>query len=114
MIKRLDKVFIYVGDIARAKRFYGEVLGLPRANAPEGDIAFDIDGIQIILVPDRERGCPRTGADICLWTPDIEATYGKLVVDGVNFFKPPTRESWGGWFAGLFDSEGNRIYLIQY
>jgi len=113
-IKRLDKIFIYVGDIRRALNFYGDKLGLPKIEEHAGDVAFKLGDTQILLIPDRERGCPKTGADICLWTDDIKATYGKLVVQGVKFFKPPSREPWGGWIAGFYDSEGNRLYLIQY
>ena len=114
MIMRMDRVFIYVGDMERAERFYGEVLGLKHLEGFEGDVMFDSGNVPIMLVPARERGCAKTGADICLWTNDINGDYGRLLVSGVKFFKPPARESWGGWIAGLFDSEGNRVYLIQY
>ncbi len=110
---RLNAVFLHVKDIERAKTFYGEILGLPCGKVFEGDVAFDLGNSHLLLVPDRERGCPRTGADICLWTSDIKSAYGGLVIKGVKFFKPPAKESWGGWLAGLYDSEGNRIYLIQ-
>ncbi len=111
---RIDKIFVHVADIERAKNFYGDILGLPRGKAFEGDIAFDLDGADLILVPDRERGTPRTGADICLWADDIDKLYGQLVLKGVKFFKPPAREKWGGKLAGCYDSEGNRVFIIQY
>ena len=114
MIKRVDKIFVYVADVERAKKFYEDVLGLKKAKAFEGDIAYQVANAQILLIPDRERGCPRAGCDACLWTDDMEADYTRLVIAGVHFFKPPTKERWGGWLAGLHDSEGNRIFLIQY
>lgn len=111
---RIDKIFLHVGDLDRAKKFYGEILGLSRTDVFEGDIAFDLNGAELILVPDRERGSPRTGADICLWADDIDRLYGQLILKGVKFFKPPAREKWGGKLAGCYDSEGNRIFIIQY
>lgn len=114
MIKKIDRIIVYVSDIDRAKRFYGGTLGLKETTAFESDIVFETENIPIMLVPARERGTPRTGGDLCFWTDDINGDYGRMVVSGVNFFKPPSKERWGGWFAGFFDSEGNRIYLIQY
>ncbi|MCK5832206.1 VOC family protein [bacterium] len=114
MITRTDRIFIYVSDIDRAIRFYGVTLGLKRISGFEGDILFDTGNVPLMLVPGRGRGGTYTGADVCLWTDDINGDYGRLVVSGVNFFKPPSREKWGGWLTGLYDSEGNRIYLIQY
>ncbi len=114
MIKKIDRVFVFVTDAERAVRFYSEVIGLARVEGFEGDIVFDAGGIRIMLVPGRERGSSMTGADICLWSDDIRGDYGKMVVAGVRFFKPPSRENWGGWLAGFYDSEGNRIYMIQY
>lgn len=114
MIQRANRIFIHVADIDRAGKFYGEILGLKAADAFDGDTAFDAGPVQILLIPDRERGCPKTGADICFWSNDINGDYGRLVVSGVKFFKPPSKERWGGWLAGFFDSDGNRIYLIQY
>ena len=114
MIMRLDRIFVYVSDLGRAELFYSEILCLKHTEGFEGDVMFDAGNIPIMLVPMRDRGCDKTGADICLWTNDINGEYGRLVVAGVKFFKPPAREPWGGWIAGLYDSEGNRVYLIQY
>ena len=114
MISRLDRIFVYVSDLKRAERFYGEILGLPGGESFEGDVSFSLGDTELLLVPGRDRGDPRIGADICLWTDDIKSDYGKLVMKGVKFFKPPSRENWGGWLAGMHDSEGNRIFLIQY
>jgi len=111
---RIDKIFLHVANIDRATQFYSDTIKLPKIDALDGDVAFDLNGAQLILIPDRERGTARVGADICLWVDDLDRKYGELVLAGVNFFKPPARESWGGKLAGFYDSEGNRIYLIQY
>jgi len=111
---RIDKIFVHVADVTRSALFYGDILGLKRKEIFEGDTAFDLDGADLILVPDRERGTPRIGADICLWTDDLDKLYGQLIMKGVKFFKPPAREKWGGKLAACYDSEGNRLFLIQY
>ena len=77
---RIDHVQINVTDIARARRFYGELLGLTETPRPE---SFDFAGCWYrvgdvdlhLVVRDPE---PISARHFCLWVPDIHAA-AKLI-----------------------------------
>jgi predicted enzyme related to lactoylglutathione lyase len=118
MIRRIKFTSIPVRDQDRALQFYVNRLGFTlvtdqpmgpgqrwiELRPPKGDA-----GIALFTPPGHED---RVGAftGISLECDDVQKTYDELCAKGVEFAKPPKRESWGV-SAIMKDSEGNQIVL---
>lgn len=109
--------FVYpVSDMARAKAFYTDVLGLTEiANWDEQwvefGIAADDSGPALALssvMTGAEPGAQ--GAAVALETPDFEAMVAKLKDHGVAFALEPMETS-VCHFARFHDPDGNPIVL---
>jgi len=117
----LSAVRVFVKDVAEAKAFYAERLGL---RVTFGDLAhgvciFDAGGAQLIVeaVPD---GAPAdeqvlvgrfTGVSFAV--DDIVSKHQDLLSQGVEFSGDPEQQYWGGWLATLKDPAGNELQLVQ-
>jgi predicted enzyme related to lactoylglutathione lyase len=84
-VERVDFVSVPTRDRARARRFYGEVLGLPPSttNADE----FETPNVTLALWQPEAEGVaftPNT-AGIALRVPDVDAAREALAGTGVEF-----------------------------
>ena len=79
-IERMDHIQINVTDLARAKRFYAEVLGLAEVPRPE---SFDFAGawyrigevdLHLVVRPPE----PDSEDHFCLWTADVHGAASNL------------------------------------
>jgi catechol 2,3-dioxygenase-like lactoylglutathione lyase family enzyme len=107
-----------VDDIAKAKRFYGETLGL-RVSESDGMLTLHLEGDRDTLVypkPDHE---PATYTILNFPVTDIEATVDELTERGVAFEKYDGLDERGihrgigpliAWFR---DPAGNILSVIQ-
>ncbi len=109
--------FVYpVSDMARAKAFYADVLGLTEiANWDEQWVEFgmaeDDTGPALALssvMTGAEPGAP--GAAVALESPDFDAMVAKLKDHGVAFALEPMETS-VCHFARFHDPDGNPIVL---
>jgi catechol 2,3-dioxygenase-like lactoylglutathione lyase family enzyme len=77
--------FVTIVDVTRAKRFYGEVLGLRLVSEePPFALVFDANGIMLRLGMAKELPA-RTGTVLGWQVPDIIATVRELGQIGVKF-----------------------------
>jgi predicted enzyme related to lactoylglutathione lyase len=118
MIRKIKFTSIPVKDQDRALRFYLDTLGFTlvtdqpmgpgqrwiEMRPPKGD-----GGIALFTPPGYEDRIG-TFTGISMECDDVEKTYGELQSKGVEFAKPPKKESWGV-SAIMKDSEGNQIVL---
>ena len=116
VLRSLSAVRIFVNDLDRARRFYGDVLELREtATAPEWAV-FDIDGKNLIIekVPpdDSEHDLVGRLLAVSFAVDDIDAAYRDLTAKGVSFPEPPERQSWGGTLAFPRDPDGNILTLV--
>ena len=107
-----------VDDIAKAKQFYGETLGL-RVSEANGMLTLHIEGDRDTLVypkPDHE---PAAYTMLNFPVPDIEAAVDALTARGVEFEKYEGLDEKGihrgtgpliAWFR---DPAGNIISVLQ-
>ena len=113
---------IPVVDIERAKRFYGEVLGLPFVDESEAGALFEVAGGGRILLYVSPAG-DRPTHTVAGWEVDsLEETIEALGSRGVRFegydlpgFRTENHVAWIGperaaWFK---DSEGNVIAISE-
>jgi predicted enzyme related to lactoylglutathione lyase len=112
-----------VSDLARAKAFYRDALGLePFEEQPDGSARYRVGETMFMLYPSEFAGTNRATA-MGLQVEDIDAAAAELrsrgvefqdlafgdvrTVDGILTLPSGTR---GGWFS---DTEGNIIGVFQ-
>jgi catechol 2,3-dioxygenase-like lactoylglutathione lyase family enzyme len=113
-VERVDFVRIPVTDIEKAKRFYGEVLGLEqKLNSPGDDwIEFETGNVTLAVMTPHTHGyefAPLPPGTIALRVPDVAAAKAKLEAVGVQ-----VNEMWDSgvcYGAGFRDPDGNSILL---
>ena len=111
MIKKIAFIGHRVSDMERAKRFYGELLGLERTAEYEGKwCEFDTpEGKTIALDTFSPEG---TTPYMALETDDIEAELERLSEAGVEVLMP-VQDNKVCKMAIIRDSEGNALMLHE-
>lgn len=119
MEPRLSLVTLGVRDLARATRFYEDVLKLPRLPAPEGVVAFfEMGKTWLSLFPREDlaadAGVPAEGSGFAGFSlahnvrseAEVSRLMDEVAAAGARIVKPARRTEWGG-FAGYFaDPDG--------
>jgi catechol 2,3-dioxygenase-like lactoylglutathione lyase family enzyme len=107
-----------VDDIAQAKRFYGETLGL-RVSEENGMLTLHIAGDRPILVYPKDNHVPATYTILNFPVDDIEAAVDDLTARGVTFEKYDGLDERGinrhggpliAWFR---DPAGNFLSVLE-
>jgi len=116
VLRSLSAVRIFVDDLERARRFYGDTLELRETSASSEWAVFDIDGKNLIIekVPpdDPEHDLVGRLLAVSFAVDDIDAAYRHLTAKGVSFPEPPERQAWGGTLAFPRDPDGNILTLV--
>jgi DNA-binding CsgD family transcriptional regulator/extradiol dioxygenase family protein len=115
-IGRIGQISLSVRDVARAERFYGEVLGLPHLFTFGDLIFFDAGGVRLYLHRKDEADW-QPGSVLYFIVDDIHAAQPLLSERGVEFSGAPHlihthddgTEEWMSFFA---DGEGNTHALM--
>jgi len=116
MTVSMKNVVVFVTDLAKAKRFYGELLGLPVAGQSEMVMEFfpgapTTFGVSLALHEDARRLVGRhTG--ITLRVEGIEALCESLRTGDVTFVEPLESSPWGK-MAVVTDFDGNQFALVD-
>ena len=113
--------YIPVADLARARRFYEEVVGLVAKEENNGGITYECGGSPVFMYATPNAGTSK--ASQAFWhVADIEAEVAELRARGVKFeeYDMPGLETvngiarGGGALAAWFkDSEGNTMAIVQ-
>jgi catechol 2,3-dioxygenase-like lactoylglutathione lyase family enzyme len=109
-VERVDFVSVPTRDIAQARRFYGEVLGLVR-NVRSPD-EFEAANVTFALWRPEADGLPFTPntAGVALRVPDVAAARERLESAGVRFLGDTVDT--GVCHMGFFhDPDGNVLIL---
>ena len=116
VVTGLGQVHVSVADLARATRFYRDVLGLDEVLEADGMAFFDCGGVRLYLSP------PEGGADLhtsilYLRVDDIDGAFATLGERGLTFDTDPhlvhTGPDFALWLAFFHDSEGNQLALME-
>ncbi len=115
--------FVTIVDVARAKQFYVEVLGLKLVSEePPFALVFDANGIMIRAGMGKERP-PVQGTVLGWQVPDIAAVVTDLVQAGVQFerYQGLKQDEHGVWtsptgakVAWFKDPDGNVLSLSEH
>ncbi len=117
MIKHIAFTMYPVSDMARARRFYEDTLGLhlTRREAHEFEwVEYDLDGGTFALTNVKEGGSPSAdaGGSIAFEVQNVDETVEQLRAKGVRVkLEPLSTPVWR--FAVILDSEGNAVTLHQ-
>lgn len=114
VIGPIGQISRQVKDIAAARHWYGEVLGLEHVFSLGDLAAFDCGGVRLLLTEEPGGG----GGESILYfqVEDIRLTLVALQSAGVEFMNPPRRIHRHGdgteeWMAFFKDNEGRTLGL---
>jgi DNA-binding CsgD family transcriptional regulator/predicted enzyme related to lactoylglutathione lyase len=115
---RIGQISLSIADVARAERFYGQILGLPHVFT-FGDLAFfNADGTRLYLHR-KDPADWQPGSILYFLVDDIHAAQDSLAARGVRFTGAPhviyTDEATGSeeWMTFFEDGEGNTHALMS-
>ena len=116
--QRLKVVALAATDLARAKRFYGETLGLSPAFEGKRQVGYSFGNVILMLksAPDGWYAQPsdQLNPRMTLASDDALQTECELVARGVRIGNPVQPYPDEGFFVGSFlDSEGNKIWFCS-
>ena len=111
MIDGIDLVFIYVENLERAVRFYGEKLGLKLTYRSDVWAEFFEGGRTKLALWKNENHSPYD-THIFLATDDITRAFNRLRDSGVEVTFGPQHYFYGDVIEFL-DSEGNKLGLYK-
>ena len=117
-LARVGQIAVVADDVARATRFYRDVLGMRLLfEAPPGLAFFDCGGVRLML--GAAEGAAAAGASSIIYydVPDIHAAHDALAARGAVFEQAPhvvaPMAAGDLWMAFLRDSEGNLLGLMN-
>jgi catechol 2,3-dioxygenase-like lactoylglutathione lyase family enzyme len=111
-VQRVDFVSFLTQDLARAKRFYADVLGLELESEGESDMEFRAGQVTLDIFDPSSIGQPfaPSPAGLALRVPDVDAARAELEGKGVAFEGETivTGVCRQAWFK---DPDGNALML---
>ena len=111
-VERVDFVSFLTQDLARAKRFYTEVLGLEVETEGEHDMELRAGQVTLDIFDPSSIGQPfaPSPAGLALRVPDVDAARAELEAKGVEFDGETiaTGVCRQAWFK---DPDGNALML---
>ena len=111
-VERVDFVSFLTQDVARAKRFYTDVLGLEIESEGESDMEFRAGQVTLDIFDPSSIGQPfaPSPAGLALRVPDVDAARAELEAKGV-VFDGETIETGVCKQAWFKDPDGNSLML---
>lgn len=117
---RASAIRLFVRDLAPARAFYADTLGLRSTAQGEGWFVCRSAGIDLVVeavpadAPQDEQVLVGRFTGLSLAVRDLAAEHARLVAAGVVFTGEPEPQAWGGSLATLCDPAGNQLQLVQH
>ena len=111
-VEQVDFVSVLTQDIARAKTFYGDTLGLPIETEGENDVEFTIGQVSLDVLNAASIGqdFAPSPAGVAIRVPDVAAARAELEAKGVPF-DGEIVDTGVCHFAFFKDPDGNALML---
>ena len=112
VVEHVDFVSFLTQDIPRAKRFYGETLGLELETEGEHDLEFRCGQVTLDIFDPSSQGQPfaPSPAGLALRVPDVAEARALLESKGVEF-EGAVVDTGVCHFAFFHDPDGNQLML---
>jgi predicted enzyme related to lactoylglutathione lyase len=112
MIHGLNFVMLHVGDVAEARTFFVDKLGLEVEDESPSFLQIRArDGGASLGVSQPPPGAP-DGPELWWFVDDADAVHADLVAKGIEIVQPPTDEPFGRSVA-IRGPGGHTLYLLQ-
>lgn len=119
---KLSAVRLFVRELAPARAFYAEALGLQltQDGSQFGYFLFESGGVHIVVelvgpqAPAEEQALVGRFSGVSFAVADIDGEYTRLAALGVRFAGPPETQPWGGRLATFQDPSHNELQLVQH
>jgi catechol 2,3-dioxygenase-like lactoylglutathione lyase family enzyme len=111
-VEEVDFVSVLTQDIALAKQFYAETLGLPIETEGESDLEFTLGQVTLDVFDPSSVGqeFAPSPAGIAIRVPDVAAARAELEAKGVQF-DGEIVDTGVCHFAFFQDPDGNKLML---
>jgi catechol 2,3-dioxygenase-like lactoylglutathione lyase family enzyme len=111
-VEQVDFVSVLTEDIARARRFYGETLGLPLETEGENDLEFTLGQVTLDVFNPTSVGqaFAPSPAGIAIRVDDVAAARAELEGKGVQF-DGAIVDTGVCHFTFFRDPDGNKLML---
>ena len=112
---KLAAVRLFVEDLAAARSFYADLLGLRPVSLEASALLFDVGPLLIVEPADdeaRAEGLVGRFTGISLRVDDIDALHASLK-SSCTIVGPPERQAWGGTLMHVKDPSGNVVSFVQ-
>jgi catechol 2,3-dioxygenase-like lactoylglutathione lyase family enzyme len=109
----LSHVFMLVGDLAEARRFYVDLIGLAVLAEDGGYLRVGGGGGFHMGMEQGGVGRVEGGPEINVQVVDVDAEYARLTAAGVPFEGSPADQEWGARHAWLRDPDGRRLSIFS-
>lgn len=114
----IGQIALTVSDVAKAKQFYGEILGLKFLFDAGPQLSFLAAGsVRIMLSSSQGAGAVGKNSILYFKTSSAEETYARVVAQGATPERPPQltakmpdHELWIGFIR---DPDGNLVGLME-
>ena len=115
-LQRIGQIAINAKDVARATRFYRDVLGMPFLYEAPGMAFFDCEGVRLMISAPSSDEFDHPASIIYYHVDDIVHSHRQLADRGVEFVaEPHVVHRQAGveiWMAFFRDSENNTLAML--
>lgn len=117
-LSAIGQIALTVSDVAKAKRFYGEALGLQLLFDAGVNLSFYAAGdVRIMLTTPQGSGEAGKNSILYFKTNVLDATYAAVVGRGATAERPPQLTAKMPdhelWMAFVRDPDGNLVGLME-
>jgi catechol 2,3-dioxygenase-like lactoylglutathione lyase family enzyme len=114
MATALTHLFMEVGDLAKARWFWVEALGLQLLSDDGPYIRVGGNGGFAIGIEQILSGVPsKDGPEVTLRVDDVDALTARLRGLGVPIAEGPTDQPWGARHTWILDPDGRRMSIYS-
>ncbi|HEY4307408.1 MAG TPA: VOC family protein [Gemmatimonadaceae bacterium] len=115
---RIGQIAVACTDVARAKTFYRDTLGLRHLFDAGPTLSFfDCGGVRLMLSTGENTDLPRMSSMVYYFVSNIDAVCADLRAKGVVFPEEPHMiaklPDHDLWLAAFADSEGNLLGIME-
>lgn len=114
---KLAAIRVFVEDMAAARSFYADLLGLQPVSLEPSALLFDVGGPLLIIEPAdaeaRAEGLVGRFTGFSLGVNDIESLHARLKANDCTIVGPPECQAWGGALMHVKDPSANIVTFVQ-